>query len=141
LATFGDLQEYLENAFGWVEEKNLARGRRRGADHLRYSKTLPSGYRLRTKVSLHPREEIGPDLFKEILREQLRITEDEFWSVVRGRGEPSQPETAGPAVPGIPGWLVERLIVGVGMAEAEVLRLTPERAQALWDEFRSRPSR
>jgi hypothetical protein len=144
VATFGDLEEYLIRARGWLEETNLSHGKRRTGDHKRYSKVLPDGTRLHTKVSDHPREEIGEDLFRRILREQLRVTEQEFWAVVRNqKARPAVPAvstTMGtPDVPGIPGWLVICLVEVTDMAEDDVLSLTPEEAQAAWDSYQSRP--
>lgn len=144
MATFGDLEAYLERSPGWLEEPNLARGKRTTGDHKRYSKVLPDGTRLRTKVSRHPREGIGEDLFRRILRDQLRVTEQEFWAVVRNRktrgvGPDVSPPNMGPVVPGIPGWLVTCLIDVAGVAEDDVLSLTPAEARAVWDAYRSRP--
>ena len=140
MPTFGDLEAYLKRAAGWVPEPNLAHGRVRRGDHARYSKELPDGTRFRTKVSGHPREEIGDSLFAHILRDQLRVSEDEFWDLVRGRGE-AQPiaEAQPPARPGVPGWLVDRLLESVGLDEETVLNMSPEQAQAAWEEYRSRP--
>lgn len=140
MATFGDLQIYLDRAPGWAREPNLARGRRRTGDHIRYSKLRPDGSRQRTKVSQHPREEIGDDLFKEILRDQLQVTEQEFWRVVRGRGTAEVVEPAAPPVKqGLPAWLVTCLIEVVGLPEDEVLVMSAEEAQTAWDAHRSKP--
>lgn len=138
MPTFGDLETFLKCA-GWLPEPNLARGRARRGDHARYSRELPDGTRLRTKVSGHPREEIGDNLFGHILRDQLRVSEEEFWSVVRGRDE-GQAASASerPACPGVPGWLVDRLIETVGLDETAVLGMTAAEAQAAWDEYRAR---
>jgi predicted RNA binding protein YcfA (HicA-like mRNA interferase family) len=133
LATFGDLEKFLKND-GWSEEPNLARGRSRGGDHRRYAKPRPSGMPLRTKVSRHPHDEIGPDLFGRILRDQLRVTEEEFWSVVRGQGGEQQAKSAPPSQ-GTPGWLVQRLIHTAGMSEDEVLRLSPGEALEAWEAY------
>ena len=146
MATFGDLEQYLVRSPGWLEEPNLTRGKRTTGDHKRYSRILPDGTRLRTKVSNHAREEIGADLFKRILRDQLRVTEQEFWAVVRNQrtrsaaGSAASTAVVGPAVPGIPGWFVTCLTEVAGMAEDDVLTLTPEEARVAWDTYRSRPA-
>lgn len=132
MATFRDLRTYVTND-GWVEEPNLARGRRRTGDHRRFFRELPDGSRLRTKVSHDERAEIGPDLFHRILRDQLRVTEDQFWAVVRGRvGPKASPATE---VEPIPGWLVTRLILTAGLSEDQVGRMTRAEAEAAWIEY------
>lgn len=136
MATFRDLRRYVAND-GWTEEPNLARGRRRTGDHRRYSSELSDGTLLRTKVSHDETAEIGDDLFHRILRDQLRVTEERFWEVVRGQGTP-ETEVVKPVVEPVPGWLVVRLIFTVGLPEAEVARMTPDEARDAWLEYQTR---
>ena len=137
MATFGDLKTFVEHD-GWTEEPNLARGRARTGDHRRYRKDLPDGTILRTKVSHSLHDEIGIDLFKHILRDQLRVTEGQFWDVVRGRttelaaAPPPQAET-------VPGWLVQRLILTVRLREDEVRAMTVDEAHAAWEAYMAQP--
>lgn len=138
MATFRDLLAYLERD-GWVQEANLARGRRRTGDHHWYRKELPDGSVLRTKVPHALGDEIGIGLFKHILRDQLRVDEARFWAVVRGDAQ----RAAGGEAPGretIPAWLVERLMAAVGITEAELRSLTREEALERWQAFISRPA-
>ncbi len=135
MATFGDLKAYVEND-GWTEEKNRARRRAKVGDHWRYSKEQPGGRTLRTKVSHGLREEIGADLFHRILREQLQVDEATFWAVVHGRAAPEAP--AEPAPTPIAGWLIQRLILTVGMTEDEVRALSAADAAAAWEAYRTR---
>lgn len=137
MATFRDLRQYVIND-GWTEEPNLARGRRRTGDHRRYFRDLPDGTRLRTKVSHDERAEIGEDLFHRILRDQLRVTEERFWEVVRGRST-GESEVTPPEVEPIPGWLVTRLLFRVGLSETEVAQMTAEEAHAAWLDYQTRP--
>jgi hypothetical protein len=136
VATFRDLQAYVERD-GWTEEPSLSRARRRTGDHRRYTKELPDGTILRTKVSHALGDEIGTDLFKHILRTQLRVDEAQFWTVVRGRGSVAE-DAPPPRLTTVPAWLVQRLLFTVGLPEAEVRRLTPEQALELWKTFISR---
>ncbi len=135
MATFGDLKKYVEND-GWTEERNRARGRSKTGDHWRYSKEVADGPTLRTKVSHSVRDEIGPSLFAHILRYQLRVDEATFWAVVHGQATPQAP--AAPAATTVPGWLIQRLILIVGMSEEEVRRLSAEDAAAAWEAYQTR---
>jgi hypothetical protein len=137
LATFRDLRRYV-TIDGWTEEPNLARSRRRTGDHRRYSRELPDGTLLRTKVSHDESAEIGDDPFHRILRDQLRVTEGRFWEVVRGQATP-ETEMVMPAVEPVPGWLVMRLLFSAGLPEAEVARMSAEEARDAWLEYQTRP--
>jgi len=137
LATFGDLKTFVERD-GWTEEPNLVRGRARTGDHWRYRKDLPDGTSLRTKVSHSLRDEIGIDLFKHIVRDQLRVSEGRFWNVVRG-GATELAEAPPSAAATIPGWLVQRLILTVGLQEDEVRVMTVDEAHAAWEAYKARP--
>lgn len=136
MATFRDLRTFLEHD-GWHEEPNLARGRARTGDHVRYRKELPDGTIRRTKVAHALRDEIGPDLFRHILRVQLGVTEERFWAVVKGQAsEPEQEPPASEAT--IPGWLVTRLLFTVGLPESDVRAMTADAALAAWEAWLSR---
>jgi hypothetical protein len=137
LATFGDLKTFVERD-GWIKEPNLARGRVRTGDHWRYRKVLPDGTSLRTKVSHSLRDEIGVDLFKHILRDQVRVSEDRFWDVVRG-GATELTEAPPPHAATIPGWLVQRLILTVRLPEDEVRGMTADEARAAWEAYMTKP--
>ena len=111
---------------------------RESGDHWRYRKDLPDGTSLRTKASHSLRDEIGIDLFKHILRDQLRVTEDRFWDVVRaGANEVTEAPSKQAAT--IPGWLVQQLILTVGLREDEVRAMTVEEAHAAWVAYMAQP--
>lgn len=136
MATFRDLKAFVERD-GWTDEPTLTRGRARTGHHWRYRKALPDGTVLRTKVSHDVRAEIGTDLFKHILRDQLRVSEDPFWDVVRGRAtDPAAPPAR--EAPRVPGWLVQRLLLTVGLSEEEVRAMTPEQARAAWEAYQAK---
>lgn len=137
MATFGDLKAFVERD-GWAEEPNLARGRVRTGDHRRYRKELPDGSILRTKVSHGLGDEIGIDLFRHILRDQLRVSEGRFWDVVRGTAK-EVADAPPPSARTVPGWLVQRLILTVELREDEVGAMTVDEAHAAWEAFKARP--
>jgi hypothetical protein len=135
VATFRDLKAYVEKD-GWTEERNLSRNRIRTGDQWRYSKEQPDGRTLRTKVSHSVRDEIGSSLFRHILRDQLQVDETTFWTVVHGRPEPDEAATPPPTP--VPGWLIQRLFVTVGMSEDEVRALSADDAAAAWETYQTR---
>jgi len=136
VATFDDLRRYVVRD-GWTEELNLARGRARTGDHRRYRKELADGTILRTKVPHAVGDEIGADLFRYILRDQLRVDEATFWAVVRGAAPAPQPPT--PEAPTIPAWLVERLLRTIGLPEEAVRAMTRDEALAAWESYLTKP--
>lgn len=137
MATFRDLKTFVERE-GWVEEPNLTHGRARTGDHWRYRKNLMDGTSLRTKVSHGLHDDIGIDLFKHILRDQLQVTEEHFWDVVRGRAA-LVVDVPPPPADTVPGWLVQQLLLTVGLPEDAVRAMTRAEAHAAWDDYRTRP--
>ena len=67
---FGDLKKYCEKN-GWVMIRNT--------DHWYYEKVLTDGTLLQTKVSHAVHKEIPTNIWKLILKRQLKISEQEFW--------------------------------------------------------------
>jgi hypothetical protein len=66
--------------------------RRKGRDHVRYELVLPDGRILRTKIS-HPinkRDTYGIDLWKRVLRDQLCVTDEQFWDCANNREPPER---------------------------------------------------
>ncbi len=115
-------------AEGWQRVRD-ARGRS-GTHHVTYELALPDGRILRTRSS-HPvdRSGYGPSLWSHILRDQLQVTQAEFWACVResvkpDRGEPQIPPAA------LPADLVYLLISRVGLPESVVAAMTREQAVA-----------
>ena len=120
-------------AEGWLRVRD-ARGRT-GTHHVTYELALPDGRVLRTRIS-HPvdRSGYGPSLWGHILRDQLQVTEQEFWACVREnmkpeRGAPEPPATA------LPADLVHMLITRVGLPEAEVAAMSKDQAIARLQQY------
>jgi len=90
--THRDLRKFCEND-RWDPKKRT--------DHWRYTKRLSDGRTLRTKVSFGSGDVGDRGLFAAILREQLQVTEAEFWRVVRegGPARRAQAPIASPATP------------------------------------------
>jgi hypothetical protein len=135
VATRGDHERFCRNE-GWVRVLD-ARGRA-GGHHVTYELTLKDGRVLRTRIS-HPvnRSDYGPRLWAHILRDQLQVSEAEFWACVR---EATVPDRGEPAVPAgaLPADLVYMLINRVGLDPRTVTAMTREQAiarvQRYWTE-------
>lgn len=115
---------------GWI----IVRGAtgRPVSHHRTYELTLWNGRVLRTRISKPvDKSTYSPSTWSHILREQLEVTAEEFWSCVddgrlpdRGAPEPQAPENA------VPLYLV-RALGELGVEENEALSLTPREAAEL----------
>lgn len=120
-------------AEGWQRVRD-ARGRT-GTHHVTYELASPDGRILRTRIS-HPvdRSGYGPSLWSHILRDQLQVTEQEFWVCVRenikpDRGAPEPPAHA------LPADLVHMLISRVGLPETEAAAMSRDQAVARLQQY------
>lgn len=112
---------------GWVERRR-AKGKR-GSHHVNYELILPDGRILYTRIS-HPvdRSDYGPSLWSHILRDQLKVTAEEFWACVKDRIVPDRGQPA-EHPEGIPAGVARALVTEARIPEAEVRAMT--RAQAI----------
>ncbi|MEU3833349.1 cytotoxic translational repressor of toxin-antitoxin stability system [Streptomyces microflavus] len=106
-----------------------ARGRT-GTHHITYELTLHDARILRTRIS-HPvdRTVYGAGMWGHILRDQLDVSEDEFWDCVLDGRLPNR-GAAAVSKEALPADLVYLLIHRVGLAEETVAGLTREDAVA-----------
>jgi hypothetical protein len=123
-------------ADGW-EPKRDARGRAGAGDHVRYRLRLSDGRVLNTKIS-RPVDgtTYGEDLWRTILREQLQVTEEQFWACVN---EGTRPEREIPSEPNLAETIpanVVHVLQANGLTDAEITALGRDgaikRAQAIW---------
>jgi hypothetical protein len=114
---------------GW-RRKADAPGRR-VAKHEVWEKTLASGVTLRTLIS-KSRETYAKGVFAAILKHQLQVTEQEFWTAVDKRRAPARPQTASarPAGEALPLELVRELLAA-GHTLADLRGLSAEQAAEL----------
>ena len=123
-------------AEGWDRVRD-ARGRT-GSHHVTYELVLADGSILRTRIS-HPvdRTDYGPSLWSHILRDQLAVSAEEFWSCVNDGVLPARSVVA-PAPESLPADLVHLLVHRVGLSSAEIASMTRaqanERVQRHWTE-------
>ena len=134
LPTYADLKRFCA-VDGWYDSA-AARGARSG-DHFRYARVLRDGTRLRTRVSQGSGSIRDAATFKDVLRSQLRVTEEQFWLSVDKGVAPHRPGDAAPepAGPGLPYDLVRNLTARAGIPLREVLSIGKDEAVALWQEW------
>lgn len=107
---------------GWRHVRD-ARGRK-GTHHITYELALPDGRTLRTRVSHPPnRIDYGPALWAHILRDQLQVSEPEFWACVSEGRQPNRGQTIETAE-ALPADLAHLLVTRVGLPETDVARMT-----------------
>jgi hypothetical protein len=136
LGTWADHEAFCR-ADGWAPKRD-ARGRAGAGDHVRYRLELPDGRVLNTKIPRPvDRTVYGEELWRVILREQLQVSEEQFWACVRDGTRPdhgiiTEPR---PSAETIPANVVHVLKVN-GLSDAEIIALgradAIKRAQEIW---------
>jgi len=121
---------------GWVK-KGTSRGSGKTGDHYRYHLTLSNGDVLTTRVSHGPGQMDDPKVVAAILRDQLAVSEDDFWRCVEDGILPPRPQAviSKPAGEVLDAKLVRNLIRKVGMTEVEISQLTKAAAVARWQQY------
>ena len=106
---------------------------RTGTHHVTYEMDLPDGRALRTRIS-HPvdRSDYGPSLWRHVLRDQLVVTDEEFWACAT-EGRP--PLRGAPTAAALPAELAHLLLHTVGLTDDEVAAMTKDQAVARLNEF------
>lgn len=109
----------------WVPVRN-AKGKT--GHHITYELTLADGTTLRARVS-HPgnNETYGKRTWSHILRDQLAVSEPEFWACIQDGALPTRWRRQVPT-DAIPAGVVYRLISAVGLAETEVASMPKQEA-------------
>ncbi|MFF5030133.1 cytotoxic translational repressor of toxin-antitoxin stability system [Streptomyces collinus] len=107
----------------------------RPGDHARYKLALFDGRVLYTRIS-RPVDSTNyrRAMWQRILRDQLEVTDEEFWTCVKDgvrpdRGAPEQPKRS------IPLDIVFKLIHEVGLPQEAVTTMTREEALARMQEY------
>jgi len=112
----------------------------RATGHDFFEKVLPSGEILQTHASRSGDKAISPGRFKAILTDQLKVSEAEFWEVLRTRKAGTRlSRSPEPSPTSLPLWLVQALEREVGLGRERVADLDEQAARTLLDEARSRP--
>ncbi|MFH1474535.1 MAG: hypothetical protein ABIG85_01605 [Chloroflexota bacterium] len=112
----------------------------RATGHDFFEKVLSNGEILHTHASRSGSKTISPGRFKAILSDQLRVSEGEFWEVLRTREPATRPSSAPDQPPAsLPMWIAQALEREVGLSREQIADLDESDARALIDEVRSRP--
>ena len=143
--TWDDIRRFCK-VEGWTPT-HADRGRKR-RDHDRYRLELPDGRILRTRASFGKAQIGDPSLVQRILRDQLEVSEEEFWRAVDDGVPPDrptsgavQPEQGGEPAHRLPDWLAVNLAVKVGLSDDQIAQLSEEDALQAWNDWCARPSK
>ncbi|MDN5767744.1 MAG: cytotoxic translational repressor of toxin-antitoxin stability system [Humibacillus sp.] len=108
--------------------------------HVTWELPLLDGRILRSRISRPlKKERYGPNLWKSILRDQLEVTEDEFWVCVKDGVRPNRGHDVEAPPDALPAQLVYQLIHQAGVAEREVADMTLQQAMDAMTTYWSTP--
>jgi hypothetical protein len=121
---------------GW-EKKSTARRAGATGDHHRYTLTLATGDVLSTRVSHGSGQINDPGAVAHILRDQLAVSEADFWRCVEKGTLPPRPQPSAPPVQGPPldAKLARNLLRKVGLTQAEVATLSKQDTVLIWQQW------
>lgn len=132
-----DHRRFVETE-GW-EKKGTARSAGKTGDHQRYTLALANGEVLYTRVSHGAGQIDDQRLVSSILRDQLRVTENDFYRCVRERALPPRPQPPATDRPaeGIDAKLMRNLVRRVGLAPAQIATMSKADAVRAWEDYLS----
>ena len=119
--TWGEIERFCR-IDGWRESRRT--------DHVFYEKVLADGTVLRTHRSFAGGKTMSPGRFKATLRNQLQVSEDDFWTALETKEPVARPSDP-PEAEALPAYLVRMLKTELHLSEAEIAELSPEDAQRL----------
>ncbi len=128
--TWQDVEAFLA-ADLWIA------GRKTGHDF--YEKLLPNGELLRTHISRAGSKGMSPGRFRAILRNQLKVGEDDFWEAIRAGRPAARPSEVEEPPPQHAAWVVRVLVIELHLTPSEIQALSVEDALRMVNALRSRP--
>jgi hypothetical protein len=123
--TWGEVERFCR-IDGWREVRR--------SDHVFFEKVLADETVLRTHRSFAGRKRMSPGRFKAILREQLRVSEDDFWRAFETGKPVERPSALPEAEPALPAYLVGVLERDLHLSQDEIAALSEEEAKRLVEE-------
>lgn len=138
--TWGDVEEFLA-ADGWRRLAGDERGGKRQTQ-IFFEKVLEDGRALQTHISHDRSSRVSPGRFGAILRGQLEVSREEFWTAIR-TGEPVQRPVPLDEEEFVEhdAWVIQVLVGELHMGVEVIAELSEEEAQARVYEYWSRPGR
>lgn len=127
-ARWSDIDAFCA-ADGWTPDRKT--------DHVFWEKALPDGTVLQTRRSFGD-DEIGENLFRLILRDQLKVSRTEFWNAINSGTSVDRPVDPLEEVPTYEAWVVRGLLQK-GYHESQIHEMTPDQARELLHEQWSQP--
>ena len=127
--TWREVEQFCERD-GWREIRETG--------HRFFQKVLADGTVLETHSSFSSRKTMSPKRFRTILRDQLRVTEAQFWEVLRTEKPAKRPSVvpAGPIE--LPAYIVRVLKLDLHMTEDQIAGLTAEEGRKRVADYWSR---
>ena len=113
----------------------------RSPDHRYYRHLLDDGTVLETRVSHSAKKSMSPGRWKAILRDQLQVSEQDFWKALRTKDPVGRPSelAADAQMEQVPAWAAAVLSSRLRMSPGEIAGLGRERAIQLANDAWSKP--
>lgn len=110
--------------------------------HLTFELPLNDGGILRTRISRPPNNETyGKALWAHILRDQLCVTQGEFWKCVDGSEVPTRSaRVQDPPATALPAGLAHQLVHVLHLSSAEIVKLSLDEATELMNRHWASPN-
>ena len=128
--TWGEIARFCR-IDGWRESRRTG--------HVFFEKVLADGTVLRTHRSFSGGKTMSPGRFKAILRNQLQVTETDFWTALEKEEPVARPSEQQKEEATLPAYLVRVLKDELHLSEPEIGELSLEEAQRLVHERWSQP--
>ena len=109
----------------------------RRTKHEFFEKVLDGNRVLTTHLSFSGSKSPSPRQFDQMLRDQLEVSREEFWAVIREKRPADRPSSPLPVVPSLPDWMVLaiRNVPPRYLSDKELATMTRAEAQAALEEI------